>query len=769
MKLSSLICRAFVCRASACAALALSPVAFAQTGATPPPPALTDAGPVETLSTTRAQVCLNGVWRFEPAVGPGAKTPDGDGWGTIRVPGAWSVNNIYIPGITSKGAGAAWSGLTLRNNDAVWGQISRGWYERTLAIPADWAGRAILLDLSRVSTDAQITVNGVDCGRVGWPGGTVDISRAVTPGHTATLRVLVVSTDDKSVETVFMGVAQGQIETRQAKLEARGIIGDVFLRGEPRGGKITDVFVQPSVRQHTLTLDVEISCVTQAGEVRLAPRALDESGQTEKEWPAQTVSVRPDAKGVATVRLTLPWANPRLWDMGQANLYTLRLAATGAGVGDDYAQSFGFREFSIVGRHFYLNGSEVRLRPVQNGNGGFSGLSQIEVIDNMYDGFAKAGFNIQEMWPNDIYGRGIVEFLDLDYDRADRKGWAVIGALGSMANLIDRWDEPHARDRWLEFTRQTLRRERNHPSVLMWIHSANRFGNWNDQDPRNVGNQARLAAVPDNQEKRTRAGLEADALIKALDPTRPVTTHEGGPVGDIHTNNNYLNFLPFQEQEEWLSEWAQTGDRPYMPVEFGFLLGCDFKRGRLPGAWGRGQGATYTEHWTTERIAEFYGSEAYIQEPPDARAIHAKLFKAGATEDVLGKKLSPAFVDQYYDSRPGYIASDLTRAVMAQHYREVYRSWRTMGHTGGSTPWEYENGWDRKYTREPVAPFVAGQRGNVQPDRRGIQIALAPARRKHTQRHRRRPDGLQQPHACLYLRRSNKGRQCRLYQQRPCL
>ena len=54
-----------------------------------------------------------------------------------------------------------------------------------------------------------------------------------------------------------------------------------------------------------------------------------------------------------TVTLSWPWANPRLWDVQQPNLYTLKLEAKGGGLDDEIAQTFGFREFWIEGRKLF--------------------------------------------------------------------------------------------------------------------------------------------------------------------------------------------------------------------------------------------------------------------------------------------------------------------------------------------------------------------------------------------------------------------------------
>jgi beta-galactosidase/beta-glucuronidase len=48
--------------------------------------------------------------------------------------------------------------------------------------------------------------------------------------------------------------------------------------------------------------------------------------------------------------VTWPWADAALWDLDKPNLYTVKLAVEGAGLRDEYAQEFGFREFWIAGR-----------------------------------------------------------------------------------------------------------------------------------------------------------------------------------------------------------------------------------------------------------------------------------------------------------------------------------------------------------------------------------------------------------------------------------
>jgi beta-galactosidase len=346
-------------------------------------------------------MCLNDQWRFMPAAGAAAEHPTG-AWGVLRVPGSWSRCGS-LPGVEERPEGAPWTDVDLE-------QLGRGWYEYDVAIPAEWEGRAILLELTRVSTDAVIYANGIECGEIHWPRGEVDITDAVTPGEVATLRILVLSVHDQEEVVVYMGVGEGMQWTEPASLASRGIIGEAFLRSQPAGAHVGGVFVQPSVRDESITLDVHLADVTQAGDVAFTARMLDESGAVERVFEA-TRAV--DAANSQTVSLTWDWPDPRLWDLWQPELYTLILEAEGAGIADAYSQEFGFREFWIDGLSFYLNGTEIRLRPINVSDNYNSAAWVVEAIEYTLGQYREMGFNIGEHWPNDESERGSVFLRDL--------------------------------------------------------------------------------------------------------------------------------------------------------------------------------------------------------------------------------------------------------------------------------------------------------------------------------------------------------------------
>ena len=189
--------------------------------------------PTEPLSAKREQICLNGIWEFVPMLNK-ADTEPPSGKAYIHVPGSWKSSSP-MPGLASeKGKGPAWEN---------WGDGSGtwcAWYRRKIKIPAQWVGRAILVSLERVSTDAIVYANGAKCGAIRWPYGEVDISNAVKAGNEAVLWIQVMATNDETPSTSFLD--PGRVVTTAANLQSKGLIGDVILRSRPSGTHISDVF-----------------------------------------------------------------------------------------------------------------------------------------------------------------------------------------------------------------------------------------------------------------------------------------------------------------------------------------------------------------------------------------------------------------------------------------------------------------------------------------------------------------------------------------------
>ncbi len=652
--------------------------------------------PVERSSPSRARICLNGLWNFCPDASQPLPAIGDAAWGLKHVPGAWANGHWNMQlrnSIHRFGRGPRWE--LPRWQQSEFRELESAWYRRSLELPADWAGSAIILDFERISTDAVVFIDGKKAGEVRWPGGEVDISSWVKPGEPAELSMQVLSTTADELVLNFMATADSQVSAHKATLHHRGIIGDVFVQQRPQGLRIQDVFIQPSVRKKQLQLDILPAGLPAAKELPLSIRILDEKGN-EVMATSGAQAFQPGHPSV----VTLPWADPLFWDFGEPNFYSLEIRLGEGDQQDVFRERFGFKEFWIEGRQFYLNGRAVALRPINVKDGHASGNPAL--IRNHIRRYMELGFNVGELWPSDHLERGSGHFRKLWKEIADEEGFGLIATLPrSNRYIMDSrwryiWDEK--REQYAQDLMPELIDFRNHPSVLYWVNSANFFGHHQDQNPRHLG---RNMEVNPSWHQKEAAGLEAIAFIKAADPTRPVATHQGAQVGDVFMTNFYLNLLPLQDRMEWLSDYVENGTMPFMPVEMGTPLDCSFRRGR--NGFSKN---TKSEPLMTEYLAIYQGAEAYLSEPEAYRKDLADTYQG---DQLYG----------WWQNKPSKISAPGFQELQVLFTTQTYRSWRSWGNSAGMIAWADAHGWGQgPGAQQRVAsaePFQPGHRGTWLP------------------------------------------------------
>lgn len=603
----------------------------------------TPPGPEVPLGPNRAEIVLDGLWRFQPAGSPTAAAPDANDWGLIRVPGTWAPERSHLAGVVKRGQGELWK----KPAD----DLAVAWYERRFEVPASWAGRQIIVEFDRISTDAEAWINGRPAGKIAWPGGAIDISQLVEPGKSADLRLRVTATAEE-VEFSFMGI--GQNTAKKATLARRGIIGDVFLRSRPNGPRVEGLFIQTSTRKNTLGVDVELAGIAAGTPVEIHARAVPTDGSAPVSFPAVTVpTTATDGDAALSVaRVSWPWADARRWDYRQPNLYTLELSVSGPGLVDQVHERFGFREWWIDGRRVFLNGVEFRPRisNVDAGDGVVQ-AAQAEVALRL-----DRGIGLAWQWPENFLQRGRPEWQKILANAADEQGLPLLGSLVRLnefmrdANFHDTWEK--RRPDWEKAVVREWRRFRNHPCFVGWTLSGNVGPRHQDQNPRRIGESG---WAPDP----TLAGLtDARAFMSRLDPTRTVLFGAAAYDGDYYSAMTYLNFIPLQERREWLDQWAEQGKMPFIAIEMGTPLASSFMRGR------KGFAPTgETEPWVTEFAAIYFGPQAYeLESESYRRQIRAKY--------EGGEKFASLNFDPALQNDPGF------QAIQVLFIRETWRAWR---------------------------------------------------------------------------------------------
>src|SRR5258706_5797259 len=301
-------------------------------------------------TATRECVCLNGLWRWQPAQNAADSAPGGN-WGYAKVPGLWPGSRgdyMWVDSQTYYPA-SAW-----KNGDL--GKVVVGWYQREFTVPAEWAGRRIPVSMEYLYSAAAVYVDGAKVGEAYFPGGEVDITAACRAGgkHVLLMRVAAAPLGE---ETSYFA-ENGAGTKSKGTVQLRGLCGDVYLNSAPIGARLTDAKIETSVQKWELAVSAGLANLDPQAVYRLRARVMDE-GKVVHELTSDAFK-QSDLKGG---RFTFRggWKPERLWDLNTpGNQYDLQLSLIDdkkAEVDALPAIRFGFREFWIDGRDFRLNGT----------------------------------------------------------------------------------------------------------------------------------------------------------------------------------------------------------------------------------------------------------------------------------------------------------------------------------------------------------------------------------------------------------------------------
>jgi beta-galactosidase/beta-glucuronidase len=365
-------------------------------------------------------------------------------------------------------------------------------------------------------------------------------------------------------------MAPDRIITDKASVKLKGITGDLFLCGMPAQGRLDDVQVITSVRDRSVTFAAETIGLGK-GPYRLRAEVTN-GGESQRTF--QSGALTPDAAGV--LRFTAPWADAKLWDTDTPqNWYAATLTLTGeSGEALDTLTpvTFGFREIRIEGRDYVLNGTPVHLRALHNtsANGGADKATEAaarELCLRMFE----YGFNAI-IGGNYDFTPGSVGYLDGLLEACDATGMLMAFSLPHIKDFGNKLDDPKICELYRRQTAWLIRRARNHPSVVFYAMNHNSTGYYGDQNPEKIDGVYEIPEVESSKsawwERNRKQARIADAIAKALDPSRPFYHHQSGNLGDMHTVNCYLNWAPVQERSDWLEHGLRTAEAAFF-VEWG--------------------------------------------------------------------------------------------------------------------------------------------------------------------------------------------------------
>jgi beta-galactosidase len=421
-----------------------------------------------------APVCLfassfESDWRFWKGDAAGAEQPGfADGaWRTVSVPHDWAIEGPFDANSPTKQAGGFLPG-------------GIGWYRKHFALTAAEAARHVFIDFDGVMANSDVRINGFQLGK--RPYGYVSFRYEITGHLHAGDNVLAVRADDSQQPASRWYAGAGIY--RHVRLVSKDAVhlehwGTVVTTPDTKTVRVATTVVNQGDAPRNVTVEVVVS------------------GQT-VETAAQSVAAGKSADFAASLTI----ASPQLWSLEHPAMYraAVRVKA-GKSVLDEETVPFGIREFHFdPDTGFWLNGKNFKIKgECLHADGGALGMAApIATWERRLEALRKLGVNAIRT----AHHPPSPEFLDL----CDRMGFLVMDEMFDCWTVAKNPYDYHLYFReWSKIdTRDTVRRDRNHPSIILY----------------SAGNEIHDTPKADLAKEILKGLVE---VFHENDPTRPVT------------------------------------------------------------------------------------------------------------------------------------------------------------------------------------------------------------------------------------------------------
>ena len=425
-------------------------------------------------SQSRLRESFNDSWRFSK----GEKADeyvvafDDSDWREINLPHDWAIEGPFDKKYDTRTGGLPIYGTA--------------WYRKSFTIDPIHSGSRVYIEFDGVMNNAEVYLNGHKLGGrpYGYSSFEVDLTEHTKFGQE---NVLAVRVDPKELSARWYPGA--------------GIYRNVYLtiKNELNIAYQGTFISTPKISKEQAEISIQINLENKnniKGSYTLKTEILDNNGKIIAEI---SQSFNPEES--LQLQDTILVKNPALWDLDHPNLYLAKSTLLKEGVSIDNSQTtFGIRSIKFSQDNgFELNGKQIKFKGVclHHDLGPLGSAVNYRATQRQLEIMKEIGVNAIRTSHNPPSP----EQLEL----CDKMGILVqVEAfdewkLGKVENGYNKfWDEWHETD-----LRDMIKRDRNHPSVVMW----------------SIGNEIK--------EQRNKKGAKvAQHLVDIChdeDPSRPVT------------------------------------------------------------------------------------------------------------------------------------------------------------------------------------------------------------------------------------------------------
>ena len=437
------------------------------------------------------------------ATGAAGQDFDDSAWRTVELPHDFAVEQPVDPAA-----------------DAAQGYRRRGvgWYRRTLKLDPGDQDKHLELQFDGVATHATVWVNGnlVHRNFSGYTSFRIDLTPFARFGED--LNVIAVRADASAMEGWWY--------------EGGGLYRHVWLvRRDPVHIATDGVYACPRRgADGTWSLPIEVdlaNCELTAAEVVLEAALFDPEGRPIAQV-AVGASIPPMEQSLA--RTSISVAAPELWSVESPRLYLLRTALRRDGALFDTVETpIGFRTLRFDAEQgFFLNDQPVKIKGVclHQDHAGVG----VAVPDSLWEFRLR---RIKAMGGNAIrcaHNAPAAEMLDA----ADRLGVLI----------MDENRNFNVSEDYLPQLTWMARRDRNHPSIILW----------------SVFNEESVQGT----ETGVRMVRRMVKAVKALDTTRPVTAAMNGSMFTAANVSQVVDVVGFNYQQDTYDRFHR--EHPTLPM-----------------------------------------------------------------------------------------------------------------------------------------------------------------------------------------------------------
>ncbi len=519
---------------------------------------------------------FNFDWRFALGDDPAWADPgfDDSGWRPLRLPHDWSVEGEFSADHPATPGGGALPGGV-------------GWYRKTFRSPE--AGRQVTVEFDGIYRNATVWLNGREVGHrpSGYASFACDLTGTLRPAGEPNLLAVRCDNGDQPNSRWYSG---------------SGIYRNVRLvvAGPLRVARWGVWITTPELTAEAAALQIVTTVEGGRGvSFRLRQRLYDPSGRcvARAEEPVEAA----DSDRIEVVQ-RLRITDPALWSVDRPQLYRLQTEVVREGRTVDRCTTVtGLRTVEWrADRGLLLNGRPLKMRGVclHHDLGALGAAVHRRAIERQLEKLRGIGCNAIRTSHNPP----APELLDL----CDRMGFVVIDEAFDMwhrrktahdyARDFDAWHERDLSD--------LVRRDRNHPSVILWSIGNEILEQWNSSDDSGALSAEQANLLMNFRSGAGECGGEANLgvlltrrladIVRRTDPTRLVTAgcNEPAPGNNLLRSGaiDVVGCNYHHEQYDSVPRWYPG--RPFIATETtsaiqsrGFYLHPSSEEHVLPEQW----------------------------------------------------------------------------------------------------------------------------------------------------------------------------------------